>query len=372
MQLADAGIAPVDDSRAALRASALEHTFGRLSPQFCSAVSKSLSSNLICPWTVAELHMTRARCSVLSAWRCSGTRVCEEGATREDRMRGVGGGAVGLLALRMVDTGGTCGRDVKRMMTSVVRRVAAVHAAGTPEGIFEQGQHEYYGGSYSSAARSWGRAVDLKHVHAHALLSSMLIQGRPGVPMDSNRAFELASDGAGMGCAHSKGVLAYCLIHERSYADVIQLGRESAAAGSCMGQCVLGRCYLQGLGVVRDHAEASRLFHLAADQGHGFSQTCLGYMFRDGLGVAQNDAEAVRLFRLAAEQGLRTAQRFLARILEHGRGAAQDCAEAVRWCSLAAAKENERDKAALQRLCARGILNPSSPYLPTCLAVAND
>ena len=199
MQVADAAIARVDDSRAALRPSALEHTFGRLSPQFCSAVSKSLSSYLICPWTVVELHMTRARCSVLSAWRCSGTRVCEEGATREDRVRGVGGGAVGLLALRMADTGGTCGRDLKRMITSVVRRVAAVHAAGTPEGIFEQGQHEYYGGSYSSAARSWGRAVDLKHVHAHALLSSMLILGRPGVPMDSNRAFELASAGAGMG-----------------------------------------------------------------------------------------------------------------------------------------------------------------------------
>ena len=100
--------------------------------------------------------------------------VYEVGVAGEERGRAMGGGGVGLLVLRMTATGGACGRDVKRLMMSIVRRVAAVHAAATPEG---------------------------------AQLADMLFWGRPDVPEDHKRAFELASAGAGMGCVHSKGVL---------------------------------------------------------------------------------------------------------------------------------------------------------------------
>ena len=133
--------------------------------------------------------------------------VYEAGFAGEERGRVMGGGGVGLLVLRMTATGGACSRDVKRLMMSIMRRVAAVHAAATPEAFFERGQRASEGGLYASAAESWGRAADLKHAHSHALLSMMLIEGRADVPKDCDRAFELAAAGAGMGCAHSKGVL---------------------------------------------------------------------------------------------------------------------------------------------------------------------
>ncbi len=125
---------------------------------------------------------------------------------------------------------------------------------------------------FSDAAKSWERAVDLKHAHAHALLSIMLIDGKLDVPVGGKRAFELASAGAGMGCAHSKGALGRCYLGgfgvAEDHAKAVSLGRESAAAGSCMGQFVVGFCYDLGKGVAQDYAEAVRFYRPAAAQGH--------------------------------------------------------------------------------------------------------
>jgi len=337
VQALEAIIAHVDDNVSSLRAGVLQHTPRRLSPQLCSVVFRSRSAVLMC---AAQLQLPRARHDVLSALRCRDLCVYEVGVAGEERLRAVGGGGVGLLVLRMTATGGACGRDVKQLMMSLVRYVAAVLAAATPEAFFERGQRESEGGLYASAAESWGRAVDLKHAHAHALLSTMLFEGRPDVPKDVQRAFELASAGAGMGCAHSKGALGRCYGAgcgvAADAARAVSLGRESAAEGSCMGQFVLGRCYSEGVGVAQDDAEAARLYRLAAEQGHAVALSNLGYMFDEGLGVAQDYAEAVRLYRLAAAQGYAGAQFNLGCMFQCGRGVAQDDAEAVRFYSLAA------------------------------------
>ena len=121
------------------------------------------------------------------------------------------------------------------------------------------------------------------------------------------RAFELASAGAALGCAHSKGALGRCYVSGSGVvtdeARGLALGRESEAAGSCFGQFVVGRCYYAGCGgVAKDYAEAVRLYRLAAEQGHASAQLWLGIMFEYGKGVAQDRAEAIRWYRLAAAQ----------------------------------------------------------------------
>ena len=310
---------------AALCPSALEETLSRLSPQFCSAVFGLRSAISMCASMAARLQLLGARFSVLSAPRCRAFRVYEVSIAHEERLRAICGGGIGLLVLRMIVTGGVSGRDVKKLTMSVVRRVAAVHAAATLEG---------------------------------ALLADMLFWGRPDLPIDHKRAFELASVGAGMGCAHSKGVIGYCYAYGLGVAEHrgkgLELAKESAAAGSCMGQFLVGKCYHAEWGVEQDFAESLRFYRLAAEQGHAVAQLNLGIMFEGGLGVAQDYAEALRFYHLAAAQGYANGQFNLARMFHLGKGVAPDYVEAVRIYSLAVAQGHANSQSAMGNIYEEG------------------
>jgi TPR repeat protein len=185
---------------------------------------------------------------------------------------------------------------------------AARAAAASAEAVFQEGQQLYGEQRFSEAAERWGRAALQQHGPSHAHLSNMLIDGRPGVAKDEKRGFELASAGAALGCAHSKGVLGRCYLFGNGVAEDeargLSLGRESEAEGSCFGQYVVGLCYYFGtVGVAEDDAEAVRLYQLAAVQGHAVAKYCLGHMFENGKGVEKNRGQAIRWYRLAAAQG---------------------------------------------------------------------
>jgi TPR repeat protein len=219
----------------------------------------------------------------------------------------------------------------------------AVSEAPSPAALYQEGQRLYGEQRFSDAAECWGRAALLQHGPSHAHLSNVLIDGRAGVAIDNKRGFELASAGAALGCAHSKGALGRCYVGghgvAKDEARGLALGRESMAAGSCFGQYLVGRCYVLGCGgVAQDYAEAVLLHRLAADQGYAIAQNNLGRIFEEGQGVAQDYAEAVRLFRLAADQGDRAAQYNLGAMFQNGQGVAEDRAEAIRWYRLAAAQ----------------------------------
>jgi hypothetical protein len=179
------------------------------------------------------------------------------------------------------------------------------------EGLFEEGQRLYGEQRFSEAAERWGRAALLQHGPSHAHVSNLLFEGRQGVAQDYKRAYGFAFAGTALGCAHSKGALGLCHllgVGVSSYvgpARGIALGRESMAAGSCFGQCVIARCCSSGYGIAQDYAEAVRLFRMAAAQGVAFAQYSLGYMFEKGHGVAQDSGEANRWHSLAAAQGFR-------------------------------------------------------------------
>ena len=141
--------------------------------------------------------------------------MCEVSIAHEERLR-----AIVLLVLRVTVKGGVTGKDVKKTLTmSVARRVATLEGA---------------------------------------LLADMLFWGRPDLPID--RAFEFPSVGAGMGCAHSKGLIGCCYANGLGVAEHrsqgLELAMKSAAAGSCMGQFLVGKCYHAEWDVKRDFVES--------------------------------------------------------------------------------------------------------------------
>ena len=315
-----------------------------LSSRFCRVLSLRCSAFVVCASMGTALHTETRSLVEQAAWsrrRC----VCDTAVSSAQLLKEAGGGKVGFLAVQMMrGLRGATAKRVTNMIVDIVRRVMATSAAGTAEGWFEHGVQHYGRGAYEGAAGCWERAVEMKHARSHALLSRMLIDGRQGVPQDRQRAFELASAGASMGCAHSKGVLANC--YGEGYgvavdrARSLMLGRESAAVGSCHGQFVLGVCYLWGDGVAKNLLEAVRLLRLASAQGHARAQCALGFLLYDGAaGVASDKAAAVQLWRSAVEDGDSEAQDNLAGLLFKGEpGVEQDVAEAIRLLRLSSAQ----------------------------------
>ena len=120
----------------------------------------------------------------------------------------------------------------------------------------------------------------------------------------------------------------------------------NAGRGYAHAQFNLGMCYMYGIGVGKDEAEAVRLFQLAADQGYAPAQYNLGLLyFQNGM-----DAEAVRLYQLAANQGYADAQYGLGWCYANGTGVRKDEAEAVRLYRLAAEQDHEIAKDCLINL----------------------
>ena len=137
------------------------------------------------------------------------------------------------------------------------------------------------------------------HLPPRADLADMLLWGREGVAKDQNRAFELAEEGALLGCHHCQGVLALCYRGgygcSKDAARSLALARASAGKGSKYGQRALGCLYREGEGgVVQDYAVAVAQFRLAAAQDYDMAQNDLGIMY------GRADATCFRCFCLTS------------------------------------------------------------------------
>lgn len=200
------------------------------------------------------------------------------------------------------------------------------------EALCQEGQRFYKQQLFENAARSWGQAALLQHAHSYALLSTMIIDDILGTPafkekrlleefselraalglMPSKRqkrAFLLAEAGAALGCAHSKGVLARCYVSGYGTGERTQKGHElaleSASAGSCMGQFVLGQWFAWISRDERDRSVALVWYRLAAEQGHASAQLTLGTLLWTGSPEVFSDkTEAVAWWKRASDQGL--------------------------------------------------------------------
>lgn len=96
----------------------------------------------------------------------------------------------------------------------------------------------------------------------------------------------------------------------------------------------LGKCCLNGTGVVKDEAEGVRWYRKASDCKHADAQFYLGLSYYNGAGVAKDSAESMELFRKAADPGLDVAQFNLGVFYMEGNGGSKDAVEAYAWINL--------------------------------------
>jgi len=224
----------------------------------------------------------------------------------------------------------------RKMMLSDVRRVAAGLAAAVRDKAAKEAEELCASGQCAAAVVPLQRAIDFGDFTSLALKAWLLIDGREGVAKDRKKGFELAEEGARLGCHHCQGVLAYCYLYgfgcKSDAARSLELARESSGRGSRYGQLTLGWLHRWGRGgVAWDVAQAVAFYRLAAVQGLDAAQCILGDMYFNGFGVARDYAEALRWFQLAAAQGYPFALLRFAECHEFGRGVRKNKAAAIRW-----------------------------------------
>ena len=120
---------------------------------------------------------------------------------------------------------------------------------------------------------------------------------------------------------------------EKAVAFDIDDLRRKASAGSAVAQTQLGICFLDGIDIEVNYAEALRHLSVAAKQGTSRSIVNLARMYEGGLGTEKNMAEAIRLYKSVSKVEL-SAQIGLGRIYSR-EGVSQDLDEAMHYYVLA-------------------------------------
>jgi hypothetical protein len=291
----------------------------------------------------------------------TGVNVYDMSLTHAERLRVVGCGLKGKL-VRQLSLGvghqfepqsgwGAC----HQMMLCIVRRIASKQMTAMRNEAAKNAEEMCALGQCAAALIPLQQAIYMGHLPSRALKAWLLIDGREGVAKDQTGAFQLAEEGARLGCHHCQGVLATCYSWgygcEKDHAQSLELARKSSGMGSRYGQYVLGRLYRLGeRGFAWDYDQAVAFYRLAAAQGLDGAQISMASMHYDGNGVARDPAEALRWFQLAAAQGHPTALYWVARCHERGLGVAVDVDEAIRWYRRAQAAGNPHATVDLQRL----------------------
>jgi len=273
----------------------------------------------------------------------AGAAVYDMSLTHAQRLCAVGCGLKGRL-VRLLSLGvgrhfepQSNGRACHQMMQSNAHRLASKSMAAVRDEAAKEAEELCASGQCAAAVVALQRAIEFGDFTSLALKAWLLIDGREGVAKDEERGFELAEEGARMGCHHCQGVMAFCYCWgrgcERDAARSLELARESSGRGSRYGQLTLGLLhYLGEGGLAQDYDQAVAFYRLAAAQGLDAAQCSLGDLFFCGQVVDEDEVEALRWFQLAAAQGHPYALYYVAGSHEEGwGGVAADVAEAIRW-----------------------------------------
>jgi TPR repeat protein len=174
----------------------------------------------------------------------------------------------------------------------------------------------------SATADNLEHFVLLGHLQSFADLAWLLLDGREGVVEDPNRGFQLAEQGASLGCLHCTGVLGFCYwaglgcAIDKSLS--LQLACASAAGDSRYGFWTLGLLHRLGEGgAFRDTQYSLELFNFAAALNLDAAQFMIGYAYFYGLGISTDVSQALRWFSMAAAQGHPDSCYMVGRCLEH-------------------------------------------------------
>lgn len=171
-------------------------------------------------------------------------------------------------------------------------------------------------------------------------------------PDDCTLAFQLASDGAKLGCHHCKGILAYLLYYgcgcEQNVNEALGLAKESADQGSEYGHLAYGRIIYWTDPKNRD--TAIKHYMIASEMKLNEALLTVGNRLMCGTYFPIDKEMGFKLIMEAAHQKHRSAYDRIGRCYEFGDGVPVDKIEAIRWYTMAVEAGFTSSQQALNRL----------------------
>lgn len=171
-------------------------------------------------------------------------------------------------------------------------------------------------------------------------------------PDDCTLAFQLASDGAKLGCPHCKGILAYLLYYgcgcEQNVNEALRLAKESADQGSEYGHLAYGRIIYWTDPKNRDIAIEH--YMIASEMKLNEALLTVGNMLMCGTYFPIDKEMGFKLIMEAAHQKHRSAYDAIAKCYEFGNGVPVDKIGAIKWYTMAIEAGFTSSQQALDRL----------------------
>ena len=145
---------------------------------------------------------------------------------------------------------------------------------------------------------------------------------------------------------NAKEILSVYENTEEEKAEQVQVMKKLWDAGFSVAAHQLGKCWLDGMGVLPDDEQAELWFRRAAEAGHDFSQYALGKLLQS----QKRMEEAVSWYEKAAAQGNLWAAYRLGKLYLEGTDVPKNIAKAVEYLSDAAQEGNQYAQYTLGKL----------------------
>ena len=235
------------------------------------------------------------------------------------------------------------GRIVPRDENQARKLFAQAAEKNDPEGLYGMGMLYATGTTVSQdfklAADFFRKSAEQNLGAAQMALATLYANGQ-GVERNVDEAVRWFTPPATAGNSRAQTNLGTLLIEtEKDPAGGVKWLRKAASQNSVMAQFFLAQCYLSGVGVTQNHAEAFKLCSTAANAGLPIAQGMLGMMYFNGLGTDKDPAQSANWFKKAAEWGDSVAMYHLAGMYMEGLGVKKDLTEAYFWALIAEASE---------------------------------
>lgn len=193
-------------------------------------------------------------------------------------------------------------------------------------------------------------AANLGDVEAMYSLGQCYLNGI-GCNVDTNTAIfwlEKSADNAKIQAINKLGDVYQA---QGDFKNSVLYYEKGVAAGSLESYCNMGYCYEQGLGVVLNSQKAYEMYKFAADHQYATGYRLVAHCYLDGIYVEENAAEALAWLTKAAEAGDVLSMYYCGAILEEGaEGVKADVKKAREWYKKAATAGYEPAAAALARM----------------------